>query len=50
MYELTNSKVNVITTFMKKGVTFPAVNSMISRWIPNSERTTIGSFILAGTI
>ena len=31
-----------------KGVTFPAAASMLSKWVPNMERTTLGAFVLAG--
>lgn len=32
-----------------QGVTFPSANSMISKWVPTFERTTIGAFVLAGS-
>lgn len=36
--------------FFLEGVTFPTANSMISKWVPTFERTTIGAFVLAGIL
>lgn len=38
-----------VLTGLAEGVTFPSANSMISKWVPTFERTTIGAFVLAGT-
>ncbi|XP_046451173.1 putative inorganic phosphate cotransporter [Daphnia pulex] len=38
-----------VLTGLAEGVSFPAANSMVSKWVPTFERTTIGAFVLAGT-
>lgn len=40
---------NSIYRYIGGGVTFPAEHTMISRWAPPSERSTISSIIYAGT-
>lgn len=40
--------INLKATILQ-GVTFPTATSMISKWVPNMERTTLGAFVLAGT-
>jgi hypothetical protein len=31
-----------------KGVTFPAVQALISKWLPGPERSRLGAFIWGG--
>ena len=35
-------------TIFWQGITIPSLNVMLSRWVPYSERSTIGAFVLAG--
>jgi len=37
-----------VLTGMAEGVTIPVAQALMARWIPNSERTTISSFIYSG--
>jgi len=38
-----------VLTGMSEGITFPVMNSMLSRWVPKSERSTLAAFVFAGT-
>ncbi|XP_065579958.1 putative inorganic phosphate cotransporter isoform X2 [Artemia franciscana] len=37
-----------VLTGMAEGVTLPAMHSLMASWIPCNERSTLGSFIMAG--
>jgi len=37
-----------VLTGAAEGITIPSLNVMLSRWVPYSERSTIGAFVLAG--